>query len=181
MTPHDPKLLARLDAMPRRHFDGQVFRAGRQGLDPLQPSVHGGRWMPAAATPILYTSLMREGALAEVAYHWSQLNPMPSRPAVVYTLAVKARRTLKLVQADLATLGVAANDYGGINLPRTREIGAAVAYLGCDGLIAPSARWASDNLMLFIGGDPSAARLAVVASEEVAWLAWGRANAVVTP
>ena len=56
---------------------------------------------------------------------------------------------MKLVRADLAALGVPENNYAGVNMPRTQEIGAAVEFLGCDGLIAPCARWACDNLMLF--------------------------------
>jgi hypothetical protein len=41
---HDRDLLDRLDAFPRETFDGQVFRATRQNLDPLVSSTSGGRW-----------------------------------------------------------------------------------------------------------------------------------------
>jgi hypothetical protein len=40
--------------------------------------------------------------------------------------------------------------------PMEQEIGAAVEFLGCDGLIAPCARWDCENLMLF----PDSASLA---------------------
>lgn len=83
-----------------------------------------------------------------------------------------AHRTLKLVRADLATLGVADADYGGINLPRTQEIGAAVEFLGCDGLIAPCARWPCDNLMLFPDKMAANATLEVVTSEHIDWINW---------
>ena len=70
---HDPALLDRLEALPRESFDGQVYRATRLSLDPLAGSYNGGRWMARDVAAILYTSLAREGALAEIAFHWSQL------------------------------------------------------------------------------------------------------------
>jgi hypothetical protein len=59
---HDRDLLDRLSAYPKIQFDGTVFRATRIGLDPLAPSLAGGRWAPRDVTPVLYTSLER-GAL----------------------------------------------------------------------------------------------------------------------
>lgn len=35
---HDPELLERLEAFPKETFDGEVFRATRQNLDPLVAS-----------------------------------------------------------------------------------------------------------------------------------------------
>jgi hypothetical protein len=83
-----------------------------------------------------------------------------------------ANRSLRIVRADLGTLGVAEDTYNNINLPRTQEIGAAVEFLGCDGLIAPCARWNCENLILFpdrLGVD---ATLEVVTSETVDWASW---------
>src|SRR5438477_11830353 len=123
---HDPDLLDQLDALPKETFDGEVFRGTRQSLDPLASSYSGGRWMRRDGAGVLYTSLARDGALAEISFHWGQLDPRPTKPVVVHTLRVVTHRTLKLVRADLPSLGVAENTYGGINLPRTQEIGAAV-------------------------------------------------------
>lgn len=103
---HDPKLLEFLDTLPRESFDGEVFRATRSGLDPLAGSYSGGRWMIADAAAILYTSLEREGALAEIVFHWSQLNPRPTKPVLVHRLRVVAHRTLRLLRTDIAALGV---------------------------------------------------------------------------
>lgn len=75
---------------------------------------------------MLYTSLAREGSLAEISFHWSRMTPRPTKPLMLHTLGVAAHRTLKLVRADLAALGVPERDYGTINLPRSQEIGAAV-------------------------------------------------------
>ena len=123
---------------------------------------------------MLYTSLEKEGSLAEISFHWGQLNPRPTKPVVLHTLKVIAHRTLKLVRADLVSLGVPENDYKGVNLPKTQEIGAAIEFLGCDGLIAPCARWPCDNLILFPERMGFDATLESIAREEVDWTHWAK-------
>ena len=177
---HDPVLLEKLDALPKEQFDGEVYRATRQNLDPLVASYNGGRWMVRDAAAVLYTSLARDGALAEIVFHWSQLDPMPTKPVVVHTLRVAAKRTLRLIRARIAELGVGEGDYGAVNLPRTQEIGAAAEFLGCDGIIAPSARWPCDNLMLFPERLADDVALTLVGSEVVDWRAWGAARGFLT-
>ena len=169
---HDRELLDRLDAFPKETFRGQAFRATRQSLDPLVSSTSGGRWMPVGGPSILYTSLTREGALAEFSFHLAQQNPRPTKPVTLHTLGVVAHRTLKLVRADLAALGVPDSVYQTMNIPRTQAIGAAVEFLGCDGLIAPSARWPCDNLMLFPDSMRADTALEVASSENVDWVNW---------
>jgi RES domain len=176
---HDPAILDRLDALPKEAFDGQVYRAARLSLDPLAGSYNGGWWMARDVAAILYTSLGREGALAEIALHWSQLNPRPTKPVLVHRLRVVAHRTLRLIRADLSALGVPDAEYRGVNLPRTQAIGAAVEFLGCDGLIAPSARWDCENLMLFPERMGADATLELVNSEAVDWFAWGTAQGLI--
>jgi hypothetical protein len=85
---------------------------------------------------------------------------------------VKTQRTLKL--ADLAAvegLGVSLEAYKDLTYGRTQEIGDAAAFLGFDGIIAPSARWHCQNLVLFSDrlapGD-----VTVIESELVDWDAW---------
>ena len=173
---HDPYLLDQLDTLRKETFDGEVFRGTRQSLDPLASSYSGGRWMRRDGAGVLYTSLAREGALAEISFHWGQLAPRPTKPVMLHTLRVVARRTLKLVRGDLATLGIAENAYGGVNMPRTQEIGAAIEFLGCDGLIAPCARWACDNLILFPDRMGVEATLEVVTSVTVDWVTWATAQ-----
>ena len=177
---HDPDLLDRLDALPKETFGGEVFRGTRLNLDPLAGSYSGGRWMRRDGAGVLYTSLSREGALSEISFHWGQLNPRPTKPVVLHTLRVVAHRTLKLVRADLATLGVAESAFGGINPPRTQEIGAAAEFLGCDGLIAPCARWPCDNLILFPDRMGVDATLELVISENVEWIGWATAHGLLS-
>ena len=176
---HDPDLLDRLDALPKEAFEGEVFRATRLSLDPLAGSYNAGRWMHRDAAAILYTSMARSGALAEIAFYWSQIAPRPTKPVALHRLSVVAHRTLRLIRADLPTLGVPDSVYKTINLARTQEIGAAVEFLGCDGLIAPSARWTCDNLMLFPERMAPDATLELLQTEQVDWIAWGRENGVI--
>lgn len=171
---HDPALLERLDAFEAEPFGGEVFRATRRSLDPLAASTSGGRWVPRGLVPVLYTSLMREGALAEICFHWSQLTPWPSRPAALHRLGVSAERRLRLMRADLEELDVDLGQYETINYRRTQEIGAAVAFLGCDGLIVPSARWDCENLVLFTENHALSSRLEILSTEEIDWQIWAR-------
>ena len=172
----DAELLERLSAFaPAIAFEGDVYRATRRGLNPLAPSILGGRWMVPGATPTLYTSTERDGALAEIAYHWGQLVPPPSKPVVLHTLGVRAGKTLKLGRADLVGLGIDWSQYGSASLESTQTMGAAIARLDYDGLIAPSARWTCDSVMLFMANpDPQDDSLVLRRSEEVEWQAWAR-------
>lgn len=172
---HDHDLLDQLDALPKETFDGEVFRGTRQSLDPLASSYSGGRWMRRDGAAVLYTSFERECALSEISFHRGQLNPRPTKPVMLHTLRVVAHRTLKLVRADLSGLGVPESAYATVNMPRTQEIGAAVEFLGCDGLIAPCARWSCDNLILFPDRMGIDATLEVVTSEAVDWVTWATA------
>lgn len=176
---HDPELLEQLGALPKETFDGEAFRGTRQGLDPLASSYSGGRWMRRDGAGVLYTSLAREGALAEISFHWGQLTPRPTKPVMLHRLRVAAHRTLKLVRADLETLGVPESAYRGVNMPRTQQIGAAVEFLGCDGLIAPCARWNCDNLILFPDRMGVDAKLEIVQSEAVDWATWATAHGLI--
>jgi hypothetical protein len=150
----------------------------------LASSVNGGRWAPGARdgaeVPILYTSFERDGALAEVVSYLAVLTPLPiSRPLKVSRLGVSTAKTLRLARANLEILGVEMAQYGERDYGRTQSIGAALAFLGLDGLIAPSARWACDNLMIFMANHPLNERLDVIEAEQVEWLPWAQARGFV--
>jgi hypothetical protein len=71
-----------------------------------------------------------------------ELTPVPGpRPPKVTRLAVSTAKTLRLARATLESLDVDVMRYGERDYARTQEIGAALAFMGLDGLIAPSARW----------------------------------------
>jgi hypothetical protein len=172
---HDLDLLDRLSAFSPVRYEGDVFRATRRGLDPLATSVAGGRWMVPNEAPTLYTSCERDGALAEISHHWSLLTPVPSKPVVLHKLGLRTVRTLKLGRAELVSLGVDWSTYGHTPSVSTQRIGAAVAFLELDGLIAPSARWNCENIMLFLNNhDVAETILTVKTSEEVDWQKWAK-------
>ena len=124
-------------------------------------------------------STQHEGALAEIAFHWSQFHPLPSKPAALHRIGLTAHRTMRLLRADLDDLGVDWARYGEISYERSQAIGAAVAFLECDGLLAPSARWSCETVVLFL--DNHANRLELLDTEAVDWLTWARANDLLAP
>ncbi len=66
--------------------------------------------------------------------------------------------------------------YSETDYERTQEIGAALSLLGCDGLLAPSARWPCENLILLMDNQAPGSCLEVLSTEEIDWVAWARAN-----
>jgi hypothetical protein len=67
----------------------------------------------------------------------------------VTSLDISLVDAVQLQRDDLIALGVALARYGQRDYSRTQQIGAALAFLGVDGLIAPSARWNCENLVVF--------------------------------
>jgi hypothetical protein len=173
----DPVLAERLSKFPLSKFDGQVYRATRVSADPTAPSLDGGRWSKPpqgdATASILYTSMQRDGAVAEVASFLTSLTPIPARGKIkVSVLSVTLAKTIRLKRNELEMLGVDLSRYGDRDYGRTQEIGSTLAWLNLDGLIAPSARWNCDNLMIFSDNHGYGERLDVVGVEEVEWRAW---------
>lgn len=168
----DIELLDALDAHAGVSFEGDVWRIVRAERDVLEGSASKARWEPGTFD-VLYTSLKREGALEEVYFHLSRQPVFPSKlRSVLHRISVRTRRTLKLADlAALAALGVTTERHGDLSYERTQEIGDAAFFLGFDGILAPSARFACQNLILFTDrletGD-----LVVNESEPVDWSAW---------
>jgi RES domain-containing protein len=170
----DPDLLDALDAHKGVAFEGDVWRIVREGRDALLGYPSKARW-DSGGFDVIYTSLQREGALAEVYFHLSRQPVFPSQiKSILSRISVSTRRTLKL--ADLKAveaLGISTEDYAGLDYGRTQEIGDAANFLGFDGILAPSARWASQNLVLFTNRfDPD--DLIIAAQETVDWAEWKR-------
>ena len=176
---HDQRLVDRLSALPVERFAGEVFRATGVSADPLAHSVIGGRWAPGvrdgADVPILYTSFEPDGAIAEVVSYLLELTPLPkSRPLKISRLGVSTSKTLRLGRANLERLDVNIAKYGERDYGLTQSIGAALAFLGLDVLIAPSARLACDNLMIFAENHLLNERFEVIDAEQVEWVSWAQ-------
>ena len=168
----DLDLLDALDSYDGIAFEGDAWRIVREGRDVLQGSPTAARWDPGTFD-VLYTSLDREGALAEIHFHLSRQPVFPSKIRwFLHRISIATKRTLKLADmAALEALGISRDDYRGLSYERTQEIGDAAAFLGFDGLLVPSARWPCQNLVLFLDRlDPD--DLAAVESQPVDWAAW---------
>jgi RES domain-containing protein len=172
---HDPVLVDRLSASPTTDFAGTVFRATGMSADPTAPSSNGGRW----STPefsVLYTSLERDGALAEVVSYLCELTPIPRKPLRIHRIDTATKRTLRLAHGNLAELGVDMAAYGARDYRRTQEIGAVLNFLELDGLISPSARWRCENLTVFAENHSLDEHLVVRSFEDVEWFDWAKQN-----
>jgi hypothetical protein len=102
---------------------------------------------------VLYGATEADGAIAEINFHLSRGQPIfPSKIRHdLFELNVKCDRALILANMeDLRRLGVEDNRYRELLYGRTQEIAAAAAFLGFDGIVAPSARWACQTIVLFL-------------------------------
>jgi hypothetical protein len=172
----DVELLDLLDAHEGISFEGDVWRIVREERDVLQGYPAKARWDPGTFD-VLYTSLERDGALAEIHYHLSRQPVFPSKMrSVLHRVSVRTRQTLRIADlAALAALGVSRDGYASLEYGRSQEIADAAAFLGFDGILAPSARWSCHNLILFV--DRLAPEdLTVRESDPVDWAAWRTAQ-----
>ena len=170
---HDRDLLDVLEGLAAEPFVGEVWRTTWAGRDPLRGSSSDGRWSPAGAFEVLYTSVRREGSLAEIGYRLSLEPVWPSRARhVISRLGVRTERPRRLATfADLAPLGIAPTLYPTLDYARTQAVAAAARFLDFDGLLVPSARHPSINLVLFLD-QLAGGSLDVLASKPVDWPAW---------
>lgn len=95
---------------------------------------------------------------------------------VLHELQIHTGNTLVLADlTQLATLGVDEARYREMLYGRTQEIADAAAFLGYDGIIAPSARWPCDNIVLFLGSF-SLENVELVEKTPIDWKAWRDKN-----
>lgn len=168
----DFDLLDALDKLPRISVDDTVWRVVRDGRDPLLCRSSLGRW-DLGHFDVLYTAFEADGAVSEMYFHLSRQPVFPS--TIDFTLnriEVRTSSTLKFADlSELTPLGVDPTKYSDLLYDRTQEIGDAAAFLGFDGLIAPSAR--SDCLNLAIFCDSlSPDDLVLIASSPIDWDDW---------
>jgi len=167
----DRELLDTLDALPCQPFEGTAWRVTQDIRDPTIFRSGGARW-DDGTFDVLYTSLDREGALAEMRFHVTRGQPViPSRKVYhLHQLEVSLRGVLDLTDWEmLERFGVERATYG--RLPYLRreseytacqKIGEAVNFLGGaaenepSGFIVPNARREGRNLVILgahVGGD----------------------------
>lgn len=176
---HDDRLLDALEEVGRTPYEGEMWRVVRAGRSPLDGSRGSGRWNPSRLS-VLYGAQEANGALAEIHYHISRAEPIfPSKMQhSLVKMRVNIGETLTLANMDaLVQLGVEVERYKEMLYQRTQEIAAAAAYMDFDGIIAPSARWKCNNVILFLDklGDIDDA-IEEVQSTPIDWKAWRTEN-----
>lgn len=170
---HDFRLLDALEEIKGIGFAGNIWRVVRSQRSVFDGSRGSGRWNPSDLE-VLYAAQEADGALAEIHFHLSLGQRIfPTRiQHTLYQLSVKMGQTLHLVDMDaLIALGVEPSRYGEMLYHRTQEIADAAAFLGFDGLIAPSARWTCQNLVLFLDSF-NIEDLDIISEEDVNWAEW---------
>lgn len=171
---HDLNLLDALDAAPRVQYAGPVWRVVRDGRDPLRAGPSRSRWCDGTFD-VLYTSQERDGAIAEINAFWTLQPVFPSKISFrCFELHVALERSLQFLNvAALEPHGVNPRNYTGRDYSATAAIASAANFLGFDGLIAPSARWACQNVMLFTERlDPSRLQLKSPLPDMIDWQSW---------
>ena len=177
----DSSLLDKIEASTATKFGGSVWRVVRGDRDPLRSSSPGGRW-DDGTFDVFYTSLEADGALTEMYFHIMRCQPIfPSQMVFcLYELHVELNRVLESADTTaLGALGVDVSRYGSLQCgrkheeyPRLQDIGEAAHFLGFEGLIAPSARWECQNLVVFTDRVPPDALSVANEHGQVDWDAW---------
>jgi len=172
---HDREILDALEALDPAPFNGTVWRVTRKGREPLRGAAAHGRWSASGEFEVLYTSLDRDGALAEIGYRLSLEPIWPSRiEHEIHTIQAEAKRTLRFANtAGLGPLGVDVARYRSFDYEATQAIAAAACFLEFDGLVVPNARFDCANLVLFIERVPA---LSLIETQPIDWEAWRRAR-----
>lgn len=168
----DIALLDALEAHRGSSFEGSVWRIVREGRNPLEGTAARARW-DSGTFDVLYTSMEKDGAFEEVYFHLKSQPVFPSKlVSIANQIQVTTHKTLKLANMDeLSKFGILTNEYTGFDYSKSQEIADAANFLGFDGIIAPSARWPCNNLILFterLNSDD----IRVISTEIVDWPQW---------
>jgi hypothetical protein len=170
---HDRVILDALEALDPEPFAGTVWRVTRAGREPLRGAAAHGRWSPSAEFEVLYTSLVQEGALAEIGYRLSLQPVWPSRiEHEIHAIEVQTERNLRFADVgSLVGLGIDPARHRSTEYGTTQAVAAAANFLGLDGLLVPNARFDCGNLVIFTERAPT---LTLVQTERVDWDHWRR-------
>lgn len=143
-------LLDKLEELPTVPLQLTVFRHMLGTNVPARVNVRGARWNPPQ-TPAIYTSLLRQTALAEADYHLSLQTPPIRVRRTIYSIRVSLQKVVDLRDPDLlSSLSIRVDALSSADLTLCQRIGGAVARLGRDGLLVPSVRQAGGaNLVIY--------------------------------
>lgn len=143
------ELLEYLQSLSSAPFNGTAYRHMFGDRQPTLENSLGARWNPPGVAAI-YMSLERVTAVAEGDH---AIAVQPIRPSVtrwIYPVQVALADVLDLSPAGvLEPTGVDARELTSDDHSACRAVGEAVAWLGFEGLIVPSARGEGPNLVIF--------------------------------
>lgn len=174
---HDDRLLDALGDIEGKPFEGSMWRVVRVGRSVIDGSRGAGRWNPASLS-VLYGAQEANGAVAEIHYHLNRgQSVFPSKMQHdLFELRVRTSETLMLADMEaLSSLGVDSARYGEMLYGRTQDIADAAAFMGFDGIMAPSARWQCQNIILFLDAI-DLDDIEEISSERIDWRAWRAKN-----
>lgn len=156
--PRPPALIDALDTREPRQFSGELWRAVTTGFDPLRPGRSGGRW-DDGSFDVLYTSVERDGALAEAHFHAYKGQPiLPSKiNKTLHRLETNFSRILDLTgERTLSEIGANMAQFGRLHYvereseyPSLQQIAEVAFFLEFEGILVPNARWPCANLVIF--------------------------------
>src|SRR5258708_465178 len=145
-----PEMLDILQSAAVSAWQGTVYRHMFGPHSPARINTEGARWN-APGLAAIYMSCERETALAEADYYISLQPLRPRATRTLFTIRVSLKNVIDLTATDfLPRLGITDDVLSGIDHTPCRIIGAAVNWLGHDGLLVPSARRrGGTNLVIF--------------------------------
>ena len=154
----DNNLLDALEKLKQEPYEGTVWRSVRSGNRADECWKSGGRW-DDRSFDVLYTSTTREAAIEERRFHLFRGQPIPPSRIIyeLFELKVSLSSTITFGSLeDLNAVGLDTSNYGQASYPdreteypRTQQIAEACMFLGADGILVPSARHTSLNLVVF--------------------------------
>jgi RES domain-containing protein len=146
---YDRELLAKLDELRANQWQGEVFRHMFGDYPPERENQKGARWNPPEI-PAIYASLTLDIALAEADFQISLQPVRPRARRTIYRISVTLSSVIDLSERTrLAALGISEDDWVSLDHRACQHLGGAIAWLGNDGLLVPSARADGVNLVIF--------------------------------
>jgi RES domain-containing protein len=148
--PFEPAFLDQLEAHVKTGWSSQAFRVVLESTPPLRPNSRGGRFN-APDEEALYMSLSEQVCNAEIEAVLSRQPVRITQARKIYLLKVSLSRVLDLSIADeLNTFAPHGEDFLGETHAPGQWLGEAAVFIGCGGLLVPSARAEGTNLIVYV-------------------------------
>jgi RES domain-containing protein len=164
---YPPEVLDCLQAVEPQAWAGTVFRHMWGSYPPDRENTQGGRWNPRDVAAI-YTSCDRSGVLAEAEHQIAMQPVRPRARRTIYEVRIALTATLDLTELDLLEeLGIGNDELGAPDMRACQQVGGAAAWLEADGILVPSARSSSTNLVIFPTNSRLDAAFEVVSQDEI--------------